>query len=147
MKVSRILPTGCRAESLTYECMNDQALLARNAKVYIASYNAEKAEKAIAELKRETGEEAIFLKLDLADLKSVKAAADEFLGKEKELHVLFNNALVNCTSVPYDCAHLFVAEVCTFPQLVSSQWRDMMHNSESMSSGISISPNYCYLPY
>jgi len=38
-----------------------------------------------------TGKEAIFLKLDLADLKNVKAAAEEFLSKEKELHVLFNN--------------------------------------------------------
>lgn len=79
----------------------------RNAKVYIAARNQKKANDAINELKNETGKEALFLKLDLADLKSVKAAAVEFSryscynrtriavnatrSKEKELHVLFNN--------------------------------------------------------
>ena len=67
-------------------------LLERNAKVYIASYNADKAAAAIAELKRDTGNEAIFLKLDLADLASVKAAAAEFIEKEPVLHALYNNA-------------------------------------------------------
>lgn len=56
-----------------------QALLAHNAKVYIAARNKEKCEAAIKDLQTQTGKEAIFLKLDLADLKSVKAAAEEFL--------------------------------------------------------------------
>jgi hypothetical protein len=56
-----------------------QALLNHNAKVYIATRNREKTESAIQDLKAETGKEAIFLKLDLASLKSVKAAAEEFL--------------------------------------------------------------------
>ncbi len=73
-------------------CFQYQALLAHNAKVYIATYNADKAAKVIHELKEETGNEAIFIKLDLADLKSIKATAEEFNAKEKELHVLFNNA-------------------------------------------------------
>lgn len=68
-----------------------KALLAHNAKVYMASRNQEKAEAAINDLKSETGKEAIFLKLDLASLKSVKAAAEEFKNKETQLHVLFNN--------------------------------------------------------
>ncbi|KAF4617328.1 hypothetical protein D9613_006134 [Agrocybe pediades] len=38
------------------------------------------------------GKEAIFLKLDLSDLPSIKASVEEFQSKEKELHVLFNNA-------------------------------------------------------
>lgn len=59
--------------------MKWQALLAHNAKVYIAARNQEKSELAIQDLKHETGKEAIFLKLDLSDLKSVKAAAEEFL--------------------------------------------------------------------
>jgi retinol dehydrogenase-12 len=43
-------------------------------------------------LRTETdGKEALFLNLDLGSLKSVKGAAEEFLSKEKELHVLFNN--------------------------------------------------------
>jgi len=69
-----------------------KALLAHNAKVYIAARNQERVENAIKELKDQTGNEAVFLKLDLGDLKSIRAAAGEFLQKEKELHVLFNNA-------------------------------------------------------
>ncbi|KAF8885697.1 hypothetical protein CPB84DRAFT_125022 [Gymnopilus junonius] len=69
-----------------------KALLAHNAKVYFAARSQEKAEQAIKELKEQTGKEGIFLKLDLADLKSVKSASEEFQSKEKELHVLFNNA-------------------------------------------------------
>ncbi|KAF9484233.1 NAD(P)-binding protein [Pholiota conissans] len=69
-----------------------KALLAHNAKVYIAARNPERVKQAIDDLKQQTGKEAIFLPLDLSDLHSVKAAAEEFNGKEKELHVLFNNA-------------------------------------------------------
>ena len=56
----------------------EQALLAHNAKVYIAARSQGKAEEAIKELKEETGKEGIFLKLDLSDLKAVKAGAEEF---------------------------------------------------------------------
>ncbi|KAI0345469.1 NAD(P)-binding protein [Trametopsis cervina] len=69
-----------------------KALLAKNAKVYIATRNKEKSLSTIQDLQRETGKEALFLPLDLADLKSVKASAEEFLSKENKLHVLFNNA-------------------------------------------------------
>lgn len=56
-----------------------QALLTHNAKVYIATRSQGNAQQAIAELKAQTGKDAIFLKLDLADLNSVKTAAEEFL--------------------------------------------------------------------
>nr|VWO99675.1 Alpha-crystallin (Acr) (14 kDa antigen) (16 kDa antigen) (HSP 16.3) (Nox16) [Ganoderma boninense] len=69
-----------------------KALLQHNAKVYLAARSREKAEKAIASLKEVTGKEAIFLELDLGSLSSVKTSADEFLGKEQDLHILFNNA-------------------------------------------------------
>ncbi|KAF5314910.1 hypothetical protein D9619_006941 [Psilocybe cf. subviscida] len=55
------------------------ALLAKNAKVYVAARSEEKAREAIEELKTETNNEGIFLKLDLNDLSSVKSAAQEFL--------------------------------------------------------------------
>lgn len=45
----------------------------------MASRSESKAEAAIQELKKTTGKEAIFLKVDLADLKSVKTAAEEFI--------------------------------------------------------------------
>ncbi|KAJ2925917.1 hypothetical protein H1R20_g11178, partial [Candolleomyces eurysporus] len=67
-------------------------LLAHNAKVYLGARNREKGEKAIHELKLETGKEGILLELDLSDLKSVKDAAEVFQSKETSLHMLFNNA-------------------------------------------------------
>ena len=67
-------------------------LLSKGARVYIATRSEEKSQKAIEELKKETGKDGIFfLKLDLADLASVKAAAEEYIGKETELHTLYNN--------------------------------------------------------
>ncbi|KAI0920757.1 hypothetical protein AcW1_005064 [Taiwanofungus camphoratus] len=69
-----------------------KVLLMHNAKVYMASRTPEKARAAIKDLRKETGKEALFLRLDLADLRSIKAAAEEFLSKETQLHVLFNNA-------------------------------------------------------
>ncbi|KAK7025255.1 hypothetical protein R3P38DRAFT_3269965 [Favolaschia claudopus] len=68
-----------------------RVLLNHNAKVYMASRNQSKAEEAIKELEEQTGKQALFLKLDLGDLKTVKASAAEFLSKESELHILFNN--------------------------------------------------------
>ncbi|KAJ7281478.1 hypothetical protein C8J57DRAFT_1297756 [Mycena rebaudengoi] len=68
-----------------------RVLLNHNAKVYMASRSPEKAQKAISELKEKTGKDAIFLQLDLGDLKSIKASAAEFLEKETALHILFNN--------------------------------------------------------
>jgi len=47
-------------------------------KFYIAARSRKKAQAAIKDLKQETGKEAIFLQLDLADMKSVKAGAEEF---------------------------------------------------------------------
>jgi len=67
-------------------------LLQKNAKVYLAARNKQKAEAAIAELAKETGKHAHFLELDLARLSSVKSAAEEFMREESKLNVLFNNA-------------------------------------------------------
>ncbi|GJE89129.1 NAD(P)-binding protein [Phanerochaete sordida] len=69
-----------------------KVFLEHNAKVYLATRNRSQAEAVIAELKAATGNEAHFLPLDLANLAAVRAAAEEFLSKEHELHVLFNNA-------------------------------------------------------
>ena len=56
-----------------------QQLLAHNAKVYLAARSAQKANEAIAELKNETGKLAIFLQLDLSDLRAVRTSVQEFL--------------------------------------------------------------------
>lgn len=78
----------------------------------MATRSKARADTAIRELKEQTGKEAIFLELDLASLRSVRKAAEEFRrlcillrvphimltyccdSKEQELHVLFNNAWV-----------------------------------------------------
>ncbi len=63
--------------------------------MYIAARSQEKSQKVIDELKNETGKESVFfLKLDLADLVAIKTAAEEFIGKESELHGLYNNAYI-----------------------------------------------------
>jgi retinol dehydrogenase-12 len=79
-------------------------LFLKGAKVYIAARSQEKSQKAIDELKKETRNESVFflrLKLDLTELVAIKAAAEQFIDKEPELHGLYNNAYVPRTlSVP-----------------------------------------------
>ena len=53
--------------------------MCKNAKVYLAARSEDRAKAAIEDLKQTTGKEAIFLKLDLSSLKSVKTAAEDFL--------------------------------------------------------------------
>jgi retinol dehydrogenase 12 len=58
-----------------------QALLAKNATVYIASRSKEKGNSAVTELKTATGNNnAHFLQVDLADLPSIQRAFAEFQG-------------------------------------------------------------------
>lgn len=67
-------------------------LLAKGAKVYITSSSTEDGQRAVEELKQATGKELVFsIQLNLADLLSVKSAAEEFIGKEQDLHTLYNN--------------------------------------------------------
>ncbi|KAJ7679461.1 hypothetical protein DFH06DRAFT_1316364 [Mycena polygramma] len=66
-------------------------LLPKNAKVYLAARSPEKAAAAIKRLEGETKKTAMFLQLDLADLPSVRKAAETFLGQESKLDILVNN--------------------------------------------------------
>ncbi len=72
-----------------------QILYSQNAKVYIAARSSEKSFHAIESIKTsfpssKGGLE--YLHLDLDDLSTIKASAEEFLSKEKKLDVLWNNA-------------------------------------------------------
>ncbi|KAN0080037.1 hypothetical protein V8E55_009603 [Tylopilus felleus] len=69
-----------------------RVLLTKNAKVWIACRDVSKGEAALTELKALTGQDAHLLKLDLANLRSIKQSVDEFLRRESQLHILFNNA-------------------------------------------------------
>ena len=61
---------------LGYECV--KALLQKNARVYMACRNPDKAKAAIERLREETGKEALFLRLDLASLGAIKTSVEEF---------------------------------------------------------------------
>ena len=93
--------------------------------MYIAARSEDRAKAAIEDLKQATDKEAIWLKLDLASLQSIKDAAEEFLRcvqldasgqarsdsrptrKEPELHVLFNNACVSLSRSEDSIEHIF----------------------------------------
>ncbi|KAI1432280.1 NAD(P)-binding protein [Xylaria sp. CBS 124048] len=68
---------------------------ARNAKVYMMARSEDKTRKAMDDIKTAVPEsrgQMIYIHLDLADLAGIKTTAREFLTRERELHVLFNNA-------------------------------------------------------
>ncbi|KIK68020.1 hypothetical protein GYMLUDRAFT_36831 [Collybiopsis luxurians FD-317 M1] len=70
-----------------------RVLVARNAKVYLAARSEERAQAAIDDIRQSTGKSNIhFLQVDLADLASVRKAAEQYASMEQELHVLINNA-------------------------------------------------------
>ncbi|KAJ7278985.1 NAD(P)-binding protein [Mycena rebaudengoi] len=66
-------------------------LLIKDATVYMAARSEEKAMEATRNLEQETKKRAMFLQLDLADLASVRKAAESFLARERKLDILFNN--------------------------------------------------------
>ncbi|KAI0542185.1 hypothetical protein GGR58DRAFT_453081 [Xylaria digitata] len=70
-------------------------LYSKHAKVYLVARSEAKASAAIAEIKSTSPDSRgalVFIKLDLADLSTIKASAQEFLQQESRLDVLFNNA-------------------------------------------------------
>ncbi|KAI0554300.1 hypothetical protein F4679DRAFT_527869 [Xylaria curta] len=70
-------------------------LYSKDAKVYVAARSEAKASAAIEDIKKTeptSKGELVFIKLDLADLSTIKASAQDFLNRETKLHVLFNNA-------------------------------------------------------
>ncbi|PMD26405.1 short-chain dehydrogenase [Hyaloscypha hepaticicola] len=70
-------------------------LFSKRAKIYIAARSKSKALSAINDIKSAYPSSTgclEFLPLDLADLSTIKASAQEFLSKEKRLDALFNNA-------------------------------------------------------
>lgn len=78
-----------------------RVLYAKNGTVWIGARSQEKAEAAMAEIRRACPDSPTtttgrleFLRLDLGDLEAVRRAADDFRARNdgRKLHVLFNNA-------------------------------------------------------
>ncbi|XP_067864341.1 dehydrogenase/reductase SDR family member 13-like [Heptranchias perlo] len=68
-------------------------LARRGARVILACRSKERAEVAVDKIRKKSGNnEVIFMQLDLASLKSIKAFAVTFLKSEPQLHLLINNA-------------------------------------------------------
>ncbi|KAI1265965.1 short-chain dehydrogenase [Xylariaceae sp. FL1019] len=70
-------------------------LYSKNAKVYVAGRSESKCNAAIEDIKSShpaSSGSLSYLHLDLNDLSTVKASAEQFLSQESKLHVLFNNA-------------------------------------------------------
>ncbi|KAJ7222927.1 NAD(P)-binding protein [Mycena rebaudengoi] len=124
-----VLVTGGNS-GIGYETVKQ--LLLKNATVYLAARSPQRGAEAIEKLKSETKKQAIFLELDLADLKSVRRAAEEFLAKESRLDILFNNGGVmnppveQLTAQGYDLpfgtnviGHFFLTELL-LPALTAS---------------------------
>jgi retinol dehydrogenase 12 len=64
----------------------------RGGRVYLACRSPQKGRAAAAAIVAATGNEAVaFLPLDLADLASVRACAEQFLARGEPLHILINN--------------------------------------------------------
>jgi retinol dehydrogenase 12 len=70
-------------------------LYSKNVSVYLLARSADTTNQAIASIKQavpsSTGS-LTYLRLDLADLASIKGTVEQFLAKESQLHVLWNNA-------------------------------------------------------
>ncbi|CAG8724162.1 4816_t:CDS:2 [Funneliformis caledonium] len=79
-------------------------LTRKNAHVFIASRNKERGEGAVEKIKKETGKNQVeYLYLELANLKTVKQSAENFLSKNLPLHILINNAgIINPCSLTED---------------------------------------------
>ena len=70
-----------------------QDLAARGGRVHLACRSPEKGQAAAAAIAAASGNDQVrFLRLDLADLASVRQAAREFVALGEPLHVLINNA-------------------------------------------------------
>jgi NAD(P)-dependent dehydrogenase (short-subunit alcohol dehydrogenase family) len=68
-------------------------LAGRGARLFVASRSEQRARPVIDEIATGTGTNTVeFLRLDLGDLASVRACADEFLRAGEPLHGLINNA-------------------------------------------------------
>lgn len=114
-------------------------LLLKNAKVYLAARSPEKAAAAIKRLQEETHKSAIFLQLDLADLPSVRRAADAFLAQESRLDLLFNNGWVSnplCARPRADATAVESGVMISPPEMLTAQNHDLrMHIILSIPPG------------
>ncbi|KAL1853675.1 short-chain alcohol dehydrogenase [Diaporthe australafricana] len=100
-------------------------LYQKNGTVYIAARSESKIKNAIEAIKQEfpsSNGRLASIVIDLSDLNTIKPAAQDFLGKESRLDVLFHNAGVMLTSNDAKSSQgheLRMATNCLGPQLLT----------------------------
>uniref|UniRef100_A0A8C7EEV3 Dehydrogenase/reductase 13 n=1 Tax=Nothoprocta perdicaria TaxID=30464 RepID=A0A8C7EEV3_NOTPE len=99
--VPKLIPPPCRMISLPsgssgIGLATALELARRGARVIVATHSAPRGEAAAWRIRTETGNpEVLFMHLDLASLRSVRAFASAVLRQEPRLHLLINNAGVS----------------------------------------------------
>ena len=91
LKDKTVLITGC-SSGIGIETA--RAMSVTGARVFCGVRNIAKGETALADILKSGHVE--LLKMDLNSLDSVRAAADEFKSKSKDLNILINNAGEKC---------------------------------------------------
>lgn len=112
-------------------------LYAKGGTVYVAGRSAEKGHQAITSIKSHypnSPGKLEYLHIDLADLTTIKPAADTFLSKEKRLDVLTNNAGVMfppATSTTAQSHEITVGTNCLGPFLLTELLTPLMNETAS----------------
>lgn len=122
-----------------------KTLYQKGARVYIAGRSKENAEQAIQSIKSAVSSSddgsLNFLHVDLADLSSVKAAADAFKASESSLDILWNNAGVSqppAGSVSKQGIELQFATNCLGPFLLTELLLPMMEATAARTAPASV---------
>nr|POE67120.1 putative oxidoreductase [Quercus suber] len=119
-------------------------LYAKNSTVYLAGRSPDKGAAAIKTLKSlhpSSDGRVEYLKLDLADLPTIKASADDFLRKEQRLDVLTNNAGVMTPPVGSKTAQGYELQMgtnCLGPWLFTSYLTPMLQKTAASSPAGSV---------
>jgi len=125
-------------------------LLSKGAKVVMLNRNPIKSESVIANLKQELGHhvDVSFIRMDLGDQASVRAAAEEVLGKVKHIDALMCNGAI--AQVPKQVFTVdgfesqlgvnhyghFTLQALLFPRIEKSKGRIVVVGSEGYKMGI-----------
>lgn len=120
-------------------------LYSKNARVYIAGRSADKATKALSEIRAaapaSTGT-VNFLHLALDDLTTIKSTVDAFMSKETRLHILWNNAGVSqppARSTSKQGFELQLATNCLGPFLLTKLLQPLLDETAAEEARNSVS--------
>ncbi|KAK5121599.1 hypothetical protein LTR85_004771 [Meristemomyces frigidus] len=114
-------------------------LYQKNGTVYVAGRSPEKADAAIDEIKKaypSSDGKLEFLKLDLADLPTIKASAEDFQKREQRLDVLTNNAGVMTPPVGSKTAQSYELQMgtnCLGPYLFTQYLTPLLQKTAASS--------------